>query len=75
MMNPGFSHMPDFMGWMMFGSYVLWGVLLAVGIFVVVRLARPADRRSDAKAILDERFARGDIGPEEYRSRLDLLKI
>jgi putative membrane protein len=75
MMGPGFAYMPDFMGWMMFGSYVFWGVLLALGIFVVMRLARPADRRSDAKAILDERFARGDIGPEEYRSRLDLLKI
>ena len=75
MMGPGSAYMPDFMGWMMVGSYVFWAVLLALGAFVVVRLARPVARRSDAKAILEERLARGDIGPEEYRSRLDLLKI
>lgn len=73
-MGPGLAYMPDFMGWMMVGSYVFWGILLALGAFVVVRLARPAGRRSDAKAILDERLARGDIDPDEYRSRLDLLK-
>ena len=75
MMGPGFAYMPDFMGWMMLGSYVFWAVLLALGVFVVVRLARPGDRRSDAKAILDERLARGDIDREEYRARLDLLKV
>lgn len=75
MMGPGFAYMPDFMGWMMLGSYAFWGVVLALGVYVVVRLARPADRRSDAKAILDERLARGDIDREEYRARLDLLKV
>jgi len=74
MMGPGFAYMPDFMGWMMLGSYVFWAVLLALAVFVVVRLGRPADQRGDAKAILDERLARGDIDPAEYRSRLDLLK-
>jgi len=29
----------------------------------------PADQRGNAKAILDERLARGDIDQEEYRSR------
>ena len=75
MMGPGFAYLPDFMGWMMLGSYVFWGILLALAVFVVVRLARPADRRSEAKAILDERLARGEIDPEEYTSRLGLLKI
>lgn len=75
MMGPGFAYMPDFMGWLMLGSYVFWGVLLALGVFLVVRLARPADRRDDAKAILDQRLARGDIDAAEYRSRLELLKI
>lgn len=74
MMGPGFAYMPDFMGWMMLGSYVLWALLLALGVFVVVRLGRPADQRGNAKAILDERLARGDIDQDEYRSRLDLLK-
>jgi putative membrane protein len=73
-MGLGFAYMPDFMGWMMLGSYVFWAVLLALAVFVVVRLGRPADQRGDAKAILDERLARGEIDPVEYRSRLDLLK-
>lgn len=40
-MGPGFATMPDFMGWMMLGSYVFWAVLLALGVFAVVRLAGP----------------------------------
>ena len=68
MMGPGFVYMPDFMGgWMMLGSYVFWGGLVALGVFVVGWLARPADRRSDTKSILDD-LARGDIGLREYRS-------
>ncbi len=59
---------------MMFGSFVFWALLLAVGVYAVVQLGRPADQRGNAKAILDERLARGDIDQEEYRSRLDLLK-
>ena len=75
MMGPGFGYMPEYMGWMMLGSYVLWALLVALGVYAVVRLARPADQRGTAKAILDERLARGDIDAEEYRSRLALLKV
>ena len=74
MMGPGFGYMADYMGWMMIGSYVFWGILAALAAFVVIRLGRPTDQRGTAKTILDERFARGDIDAEEYRSRLALLK-
>jgi len=71
MMGPGSAYMPDYMGWMMFGTYLLWAVITALAVFVVVRLVRPAD--SGAKAILDARLARGEIDAEEYRARLTLL--
>lgn len=72
MMFPGY---PDAFGWMMVGSGLFWGALIALGVFAVVRFSqRPIDRRSDPKAILDERLARGEITPDEYRERLELLK-
>jgi len=72
MMGPGFGYMPDYMAWMMFGSYLFWAALLAVGVFVLARVVRP-DRGGSARAILDERLARGEIDAEEYRSRLGVL--
>ncbi len=72
MMGPGFGYMPDYMGWAMVGSYAFWTILVVLAIFTVARLARSADR-THAKAILGERFARGEIDAEEYRSRLALL--
>ena len=61
MMGPGFGAMPGYMSgyqpWMMFGCGSR-----ARGV-----------KRTDARAILDERLARGEIDPEEYRSRLAVL--
>jgi len=70
--------------WMAMGlmMVVFWGVIVA---FVVVVLRPPGhhhdgppngDARPDDEAlrILDERFARGEIDPEEYTSRRDLLR-
>lgn len=55
---------------------VFWGGLVAV-VVALVRSSRPPDSRPDpsrdARAILDERFARGDIDEEEYRRRRDVL--
>ncbi len=73
MMGPGFGYMSDYMSWMMFGSYVFWAALAVLGVFVLLRFARP-DHGSNARAILDERLARGEIDAEEYRSRLGVLK-
>jgi putative membrane protein len=72
MMYPGY--MPDYMGWWMLGSYLFWALVVALAVYVVVRLARPAGSQSNAKTILDERLARGEIDAEEYRTRLAALK-
>lgn len=61
--------------WMwMPGMILFWG-LLGAGIYFLVRTAtggqsrRGPEARSSAIAILDERFARGEISEEEYLSR------
>jgi putative membrane protein len=52
-------------------------VLVAYGIVWLVRLSsgrtQPPEARSDARAVLDRRFASGEIDEQEYRSRLDVL--
>ena len=60
----------SYMGWMMIGSFVFWAALVGLAIFAIVRLA---PRGKDAVAILKERLARGEINPEEYHSRRNLI--
>ena len=70
-MYPG--AMPDYMGWWMFGSWIFWALVIAAVLFVVMRLTRSAGPQTNAKTILDERLARGEIDTEEYRARLAAL--
>jgi putative membrane protein len=56
--------------WLPFG--LLWIVLLSTLIWVAVRNGRRGPR--PATEILAERYARGEISSEEYRTRLDELK-
>ena len=66
-------------GWLVMVAMmvVFWGALA----WVVVTLIRqngaptvaPDTRGSDARRILDERFARGEIDEDEYQRRRDLL--
>ena len=67
-------------GWHPHGWFLLWppiplfwiGVLLLFARFVVWRGRAPWSRRHagpDPQAILAERYARGEIGLEEYRER------
>lgn len=72
-------------GWLAMGlmMVVFWGLLIAL---VVVLLrgtgsvhrhdwpAPSAGATDSAQRILDERFARGEIDAEEYRTRRDLLR-
>lgn len=55
---------------------VFWGGLAAV-VVALVRSSRPPasapDPGRDARGILDERFARGDIDEDEYRRRREAL--
>jgi putative membrane protein len=70
-------------GWMapfMGVSAVLWWVLVVVTVVALVRWVRapqaPADRGralGDPRAVLDLRFARGEIDADEYAERRRLL--
>ena len=54
-----------------------WFLLWIVVIVTILRFApwrrRRYDRRVDARAILAERYARGEIDAEEYASRREVL--
>ena len=66
--------MGGMMSTMAFG--MLLGVaLLIIGIMLLLRwlTTRNGNRTGDALAILQERFARGDIGVEEYQERRSIL--
>jgi putative membrane protein len=65
-------------GWMLMAAVMLvfWGAVIAgpAALFGAVSTTERPGRRVEsdgcrARMILDERFARGDIGAEEYRSR------
>lgn len=53
---------------------VFWGAIVALVVYLL-RSARPGgpDATERARRILDERLARGEIEPEEYARRRDLL--
>ncbi|HZD65042.1 MAG TPA: SHOCT domain-containing protein [Acidimicrobiales bacterium] len=60
-----------FLAMVLFWGAVIWGIwYLATGFG---RRHRPEQRSGGAKGILDERLARGEIDPEEYRRLRDLL--
>ena len=53
-----------------------WFLVWVVVIVTIVRFLpwrRRYDRRVDARAILAERYARGEIDAEEYAARRDVL--
>jgi putative membrane protein len=61
---------------MMVMMLVFWGGLVAVGfaIFRSARTNRPQALQSpDARRVLDERLARGEIEPEDYQRRRELI--
>ena len=80
-MNPALYDSEQFMGKLIKSRkrVIFWGSLAAVVIFLVrgfgVRPSRPEEkRRTDAREILDERFARGEISEEEFEQRKRLLE-
>lgn len=76
----GFDHMNGF-GWGMMGfGWVTIIVVIGVLVWAIVQSAsqrndvtRPTNTNS-AEAILADRFARGEIDNDEYRTRLDALR-
>ncbi|MCI0635969.1 MAG: SHOCT domain-containing protein [Actinobacteria bacterium] len=53
-------------------SVLVLGTLVALGIWAVRRFSEPRGA-SGARRILEERFARGEIDAEKFRSRLAAL--
>ncbi len=77
MYGDGFFH-----GWggMWFGPLFMFGLPLLIVVLVVWWLMdtrrtddAPSPRR-DARTLLDERFARGEIDEDEYRRRRDAIQ-
>ncbi len=75
------DHMSDHMsgwGWGMMGLIWLFVVLIVAlvvwAVWVAARRGTSQATRGGALAVLEERFARGDISPEEYRERREVLE-
>ncbi|HZJ49420.1 MAG TPA: hypothetical protein VFF07_00895 [Actinomycetota bacterium] len=60
-------------GWWMLSEAIFWVALLGLVVWIVSGLGRsraPERRdRQNAGAVLEDRFARGDISVEEFRER------
>jgi putative membrane protein len=63
-------------GWgsvlMMIGTGLFWAVIVLFAVAAALRLPR-SGHGPDAEQLLAERFARGEIDEQEYRSRLGVL--
>lgn len=65
-------------GGMWLGMVLFWGVIIAVIVFIVRSLGADAAARSGDKTplqILKERYARGDIGKDEFEQKKRDLEI
>jgi putative membrane protein len=65
-------------GWMwLWGTLMMltWVAVIGVAVWLILRSVRN-DRNSSARPreILDERFARGELTPEEYQERREALR-
>ncbi|HEX6301770.1 MAG TPA: SHOCT domain-containing protein [Acidimicrobiia bacterium] len=80
-MGGDWDHMSDHMGGWAWGFAWLFVILLVVLVVALVAWAvRSVSRggsarsgRNGAVAVLEERFARGELSPEEYRERRRVL--
>jgi putative membrane protein len=70
-----YGHGAGMNGWgyavMVLAALVLVGLVVAA----VLALARLRNRPGAPAQILQERFARGEVGGDEFRSRMDELRI
>lgn len=64
-------------GWGVLWMIVSWALIVAIVVFAVRAFSSGSPDRSGRDrvpgAILDERFARGEISEEEYRQRKQVL--
>ena len=67
-------HMDD--GWwvvMVIGMVLFWGLVLVGGLWLGRELLAHRGRRTGALEVLDRRLAEGEISPDEYRERREVL--
>lgn len=62
------GHMNGY-GWNMGSGMLLIWVLLGVGFALLVRYATRDDKQKSALEILEERYARGEIGHDEFEQK------
>lgn len=64
--------------WMMGGMMVFWIAVIAIGIWLVIRLTdRPGEhlpKTESPRAILDRRLASGELNAEQYAEARRLLE-
>jgi putative membrane protein len=65
--------MDDMMWAMWIPSILILAAVLALGVWAVRRFSEPRGD-SNPRRILEERFARGEIDADEFRSRLAALE-
>lgn len=69
------DHMGDGWWWVMGIGWLVVVALIVVTVVVLVRHLGPGPAsRRDAEAVLAERFARGELDADEYRTRRDVLR-
>jgi putative membrane protein len=56
------------------GMVAFWALVVVVLVAVVRSLRDDSPQSDQANRLLDERFARGDIDEQEYRTRRELLR-
>jgi putative membrane protein len=66
-------HAADGWHWWFVPFWILFWIAVVVLVFRFFPWRRRCDRRPDARAILAERFARGEIDAAEYAARRDVL--
>ena len=72
------DHGTTWAGWLLMslGMVAFWGGVIWLVWYLITRVAPRADAPTSASSperILDERFARGEIDTDEYRTRRDAL--
>ena len=68
------AHWAGHHGWWPALWILFWLTAIGLVVFSVVRRDRGGGGRPTAESILAERYARGEIGADEYRERLGNLK-
>ena len=64
-------------GLMWLAMLAFWGLLIWAAYALITNLTRrpgTPDRSDDARRILDQRVAKGEISPEEYQRLRDLIE-